>query len=103
MSGIQSSNPSAQALPRSLSRNAVGRVDRLKATSAFRPRLHRHGGIAAPKPLTWSRPRGTNPIVSGRVSGFVQSGFNEVAHRASPTLPAARPHRTLQIPKSAAD
>jgi hypothetical protein len=29
-----------------------------------------------------SRPHGTNPIGTARVSGFAQSGFNEVAHGA---------------------
>lgn len=33
------------------------------------------------KPLTWNRPRNT-AIARGRVSGFAQSGFKEVAHRA---------------------
>ncbi|CCV11660.1 hypothetical protein MESS4_330209 [Mesorhizobium sp. STM 4661] len=36
------------------------------------------------KPLTWNRLRDTNPIARGRVSGFAQSDFNEVAHRAKP-------------------
>jgi hypothetical protein len=55
--------------------------------------------IAEPhqKPLTQSRHRSTNPIARGRVSGFVQSGFCEIAHSARPTVIAARSHRSLQI------
>ncbi|MER8541352.1 hypothetical protein NKH17_18090 [Mesorhizobium sp. M1334] len=47
------------------------------------------------KPLTWNGLRDTNPTARGRVSGFAQSGFNEVAHRPKPDH-----HRraTLQIP-----
>jgi len=38
-----------------------------------------------------------------RVSGFAQSGFNDVAHGAKidAQRSAARPHGTLQIPKAA--
>jgi hypothetical protein len=49
------------------------------------------------KPLTQSRHRSTNPIARGRISGFVQSGVNEIAHSARPNVIAARPHRSLQI------
>ncbi len=58
-------------------------------------------GVAAlhhPKPLIWTGHGATNPIGCARVSGLIQSGFNEVAHSARPTVSAARPHRTLQIP-----
>ena len=44
------------------------------------------------------RRRDKIPIASDRFPRFVQSGFNEVAPQPSPTVPAARPHRTLQIP-----
>ena len=88
MPHIQSSNPTAQALPRSLPKNANGRVDRLSR--------HRRFGFVStdsaawhhPKPFAWNRPRDTNPIARGRDSGFAQSGFNEVANRAKPD-----PHR----------
>ena len=49
------------------------------------------------KPFIWSGHCATNPIGCARVSGLVQSGFNEVAHSARPTVSAARPHTTLQI------
>jgi hypothetical protein len=57
-----------------------------QSTSALRPRLHRQAALHHPRPLTWNRPRDTNPIARGRVSAFAQSGFNEVAHRAKPDL-----------------
>jgi hypothetical protein len=44
------------------------------------PRMHR----VAPKPVSRNPRSNTNPIADGRVSGFAQSGFNEVAHRAKP-------------------
>jgi ribosomal protein L11 methylase PrmA len=53
------------------------------------------------KQLTQSRHRSTNPIARGRISGFVQSGFNEIAHSARRAFIAARSHRSLQIPSIA--
>lgn len=44
----------------------------------------RSAALHHPKPFTGNRPRDTNPIARGRVSGFVQSGFNEVANPAKP-------------------
>ena len=60
------------------------------------PSRHRHAESHRPPRST---PR-QNPHSFRPLPRFVQSGFNEVAPQPSPTVPAARPHRTLQIPKA---
>ena len=84
MPGILSTNRRAQALLRSLPKNANGRVDRLSRHRRFGLVSTDSAALHHPKPFTGNRPRDTNPIARGRVSGFAQSGFNEVAHRAKP-------------------
>ena len=65
-------------------------------------RSHRLSAVDPPCPLTVrDRRRDTIPIAQSRHPGSVQSGFNEVAPEPGPTVSAARPHRTLQIPKLA--
>ena len=95
-----STDPKSTSITPQPTQNAAGRVNRLarrrRCSLVFTDRAALHH----PKPFTRNRPRDTNPIARGRVSGFAQSGFNEVANRAKPYHHPARPHRTLQIPRS---
>jgi len=84
MPAILSTNQRDPSVPSSLPKNVNRRVDRLSRHRRFGLVSTNRAASHLPKPPNWNRPRHTNPIARGRVSGFAQSGFNEVAHRAEP-------------------
>lgn len=91
-----------QALPTAIGRTKRAVTTQIDASSPIsRPDYYRRWHIPAGA-RTVSGPSSNPPTnhktqCAARISGLAQSGFNEVADSAKPTVSSARPHRTLQI------
>lgn len=81
---LQFRSPDSSAVPKS-AQISVWRVDYLDLCRQYGIVLTSTVISDHPRPVARNQRRGTNPIARERVSGLVQSGFNEVAphHDAS--------------------
>ena len=92
---IHSQDSSATPQPAQIS---VGRVDYLDQCGQYAIVLTCLVASDHTSPVTSNQRRSTNPIGRERVSGFAQSGFNEVAHSAM--IPAFRRATSQNPPDS---